>query len=400
MLNLVILKNKLFARIALAMICALGCGSLLASRADAAAGTDKIAFARGANVWTMNADGTNQSLVGDPALFGIDPSWSPDGTKLAITCGTEFWDICTMNADGSNYQTLTNTRDNARPAWSPDGKKIAFVSTRENSSHIYLMNVDGSGVSRLVINDPNITGEDYPAWSPDGLRIAFVGSTADYSALFSVGVVAGDAAQLAFTDKPINNPAYSPDGTKVAFDTLDAIRVVSSGGGASAVLASSGDQNDSPAWSPDGTRIAFYRKNVIRDADGSVIGSQESIYVMNSDGTGEASLNAAGFAPAWRPTLVEQSPPPPPVLTPAERVDNLIKLVNSFKLGLGPTNSLVVKLRDVAAALKTGDNGLACSKLADFVNHAGAQSGKKLTREQAAQLVNEANSIRAQLGCL
>jgi Tol biopolymer transport system component len=397
MLNLVILKQNFLARAALAAVCALGCGTLLAPRA-AAAGADKIAFSRGANVWTMNADGTNQSQVGAGTLYAADPSWSPDGTKLAVACGTEFWDICTMNADGSNYQALTDTRDNGRPAWSPDGKKIAFVSTRDGGSHIYLMNPDGSGVARLAVNDPNVTDEDYPAWSPDGLRIAFAGSGPAYTALYSVGVAAGDVAQLAFADKPINNPAYSPDGTMIAFDTTDAIRVVSSGGGAAAVFASAGDENDSPSWSPDGARIAFRRRVVLRDADGGVVGSEESIHVMKSDGTSEASLNAVGYAPAWRPALAQQPPPPAP--TPGERVDNLIKLVNSFKLSFGPTNSLVVKLRDVSAALKAGDNGLACAKLADFVNHAGAQSGKKLTREQAEQLVNEANSIRAQLGCL
>jgi Tol biopolymer transport system component len=49
------------------------------------------------------------------------------------------------------------------PAWSPDGTRIAFESERDGNLEIYVMNADGSGVTRLT-NDP--ASDSTPAWSP------------------------------------------------------------------------------------------------------------------------------------------------------------------------------------------------------------------------------------------
>ena len=58
------------------------------------------------------------------------------------------------------------------PAWSPDGRRIAFTSERDGNPEIYVMNADGSGVTRLTYNDARDL-DSFPAWSPDGRRIAF-----------------------------------------------------------------------------------------------------------------------------------------------------------------------------------------------------------------------------------
>jgi Tol biopolymer transport system component len=60
-----------------------------------------------------------------------------------------------MNANGSGQRSLTrNPAYDADPSWSPDGRKIAFVSNRDGSYGVYLMNVDGSGQQRLVQRSP------------------------------------------------------------------------------------------------------------------------------------------------------------------------------------------------------------------------------------------------------
>ncbi|HJR08368.1 MAG TPA: hypothetical protein VJ842_13995, partial [Pyrinomonadaceae bacterium] len=129
--------------IAVALLCAISSFSLSNNSASAAAlvvadqAASKIAFDRGGSIYTMNADGSNQTLVGNAAVLAIDPSTSPDGTKIAFTCGSEPFNICVMNADGSNVQSLTNENADGSPAFSPDGTKIAFTSIREGSNHIY-----------------------------------------------------------------------------------------------------------------------------------------------------------------------------------------------------------------------------------------------------------------------
>lgn len=81
-------------------------------------------------------------------------------------------DIFTMHADGSDQTNITNNpaRD-IEPAWSPDGKKIAFVSTRTGKPHIFSMNPDGSDVTQLT---DGIGYGFFFEWSPDGKKIAYV----------------------------------------------------------------------------------------------------------------------------------------------------------------------------------------------------------------------------------
>src|SRR4028118_1892912 len=80
--------------IALALLCAISSIGLPNFSAAAAAvvadqASSKIAFDRGGKIYTMNTDGSNQTLLGNPNVLAIDPSSSPDGTKLAFTCGAE-----------------------------------------------------------------------------------------------------------------------------------------------------------------------------------------------------------------------------------------------------------------------------------------------------------------------
>ena len=108
----------------------------------------------------MDADGSNPVL----AIEGVgEPAWSPDGSKFAFHSERDGnWDICTINADGSNLVRLTNNVEfDYTPAWSPDGSKIAFGSYRDGNFEIYVMNADGSNRVNLTNNDELDTDPDW-----------------------------------------------------------------------------------------------------------------------------------------------------------------------------------------------------------------------------------------------
>jgi TolB protein len=116
------------------------------------------------------ANGRSHWLTRDRATASA-PVWSPDGTQIAFSSnrdglGANIW---VMNADGSNPVQLTGLTDagtSYNPAWSSDGKKIAFASFRNSGQDLYVMNADGTGLTRITDGGP---AESRPRWSTRGI---------------------------------------------------------------------------------------------------------------------------------------------------------------------------------------------------------------------------------------
>jgi TolB protein len=124
----------------------------------------------GSTVYVVNAKGGGLRSLGD----GYDPSWSPDGKRIALAAkppDSDTFNIYVMRPDGRNRTRLTtNPEGDSNPEWSPDGKLIAFDGTAQRDSDIYLVRADGTSRRRLTTT----SGADVDAtWSPDGKRIVF-----------------------------------------------------------------------------------------------------------------------------------------------------------------------------------------------------------------------------------
>jgi hypothetical protein len=87
-----------------------------------------------------------------------------------------------------------------------------------------------------------------------------------------------------------------------------------------------------------------------------------------------------------------------PSSTP-NQINDLIALVQSFNLPDGTEHSLITKLQDALAAIEASDTATACLSLTAFINASQAQSGKKLTADEANQLINSATQIKTTVGC-
>jgi Tol biopolymer transport system component len=263
----------------------------------------------GKEIYVVSADGSGQRRLTGDARNAATPAWSPDGRKIVFEGdGSGQYACCgvyVVNADGSGQRRLA--RNGRAPAWSPDGRTIAFFS----DSKIYLMNADGS--EHRPLTRPLTAGKRSLAWSPDGRKLAFLNDEdCQHQFCFNLYVVGSDGSGLRnLTSKlaaarsgfgagpPASDPAWSPDGRKLAFVRLNAghgVYVAKADGSGLRNLTPKpvGAAYADPAWSPDGRKLAF-----VSDRDGN-----SEVYVMNANGSGQWSLTrnpAFDADPAWSP---------------------------------------------------------------------------------------------------
>ncbi|HMO00943.1 MAG TPA: hypothetical protein PKD59_16145, partial [Miltoncostaeaceae bacterium] len=153
------------------------CLAILAATAATASATPPginglIAFEQvnSGQLFTMTATGTNLSpRLTDTPEENSDAAWSPDGTRIAFTSRRDGGnaEIYIMNADGSNQRRFTvDASTDQQPTWSPDGTRLAWSSDRVGNFDIWSANLDGSDLRQLTLN--GAFAETNPDWSPDG----------------------------------------------------------------------------------------------------------------------------------------------------------------------------------------------------------------------------------------
>jgi dipeptidyl aminopeptidase/acylaminoacyl peptidase len=302
----------------------------------------------GSRIEAAAPDGSGRRVVFEEEPTRIaQVAWSPDGTRIAYQNPiADERGIFVANPDGSDAVRLTEGANDAWPSWSPDGTRIAFSSTRYDPAiepcapagldagcptDIYLMDVDGSNVSR-VTRDP--AAEYRATWSPDGTLMAFERNTSDLSlirpAIFTMRPDGSDVRQVSSGDGGSDfAPSWSPDGSRIAFAAIRredwGIWTVDANGQDERMVLGGADAGyvDNPVWSPDGSLIAFVGNLEVDDYS-----PDDALYVMRPDGTGVTPLaDAPGIGVAgdiaWQPIPAAEPTPPPdaPLPTSAEVVE-------------------------------------------------------------------------------
>jgi len=249
----------------------------------------------------MNADGTGQTRLTDNPADDVDPTWSPDGSKIAFYSNRDGdYEIYVMSAGGTGVTKLTdNTAGDGDPDWSPDGTRIVFHSDRDGDLEIYVMNADGTNQTRLTHN--SATDSD-PTWSPYGTRIAFQSARDGNWEVYVMNADGSDQTNLSNNTAGEQYPSWSPDGSRLAFlssrDGADEIYVMNADGSGQVRLTNNTAGDGHPVWSPDGGRIAFHS-----DRDGNW-----EIYAMAADGTNQTRLTD-NVLPDWWPAWSRSAPP-------------------------------------------------------------------------------------------
>jgi dipeptidyl aminopeptidase/acylaminoacyl peptidase len=299
---------------------------------------DKQANAYRSAIWLVAADGS-----AEPRRFTVsekadaEPRWSPDGTRLAFTSNRsgEAMQLHVMPVSGGEPRKLTDLAEDAtQPEWSPDGLTIAFAArvrdpaydekddkrrgprrftrlqykldsvgwTGDRPQHLFTVPADGSAEA------VQLTGGDHedasPAWSPDGSTLAFISARhADWDVelvtdLYLVAATGGEPRRLTQGGGSFSGVSWSPDGARLAAQRYPAVfddprhtqvAVVDVASGDTRLLTTSLDRNCGPYP---------HLREPVWEGDDVVFAVEDRgcthLYRVGSDGAGEPTLVVGG----------------------------------------------------------------------------------------------------------
>lgn len=158
---------------------------------------------------------------------GCPASWSPDSSRIVFSAIGEGYvkgdQIYTIDLDTSEQTQLTQdeTITWGDPAWSPDGKQIAVSAQRIKDEEIYLINTDGTNPIQIsesfAVNNAYLRTITSPAWSPDGTRIAFLSYSDGSPDIITLNVNGDNKTTLSLDLFSASSLAWTPDGKQFLF---------------------------------------------------------------------------------------------------------------------------------------------------------------------------------------
>jgi Tol biopolymer transport system component len=209
----------------------------------------------------VKPDGSNERKVPKRIRQLMQPTWAPDGRRIAAVwpeIGIQIADLRT----GSVRRLRATGAGSSAPAWSPDGRTIVFQAPAPGTLALELYRVSATNGVQTRLTRDHLQQSD-PAWAPDGSRLVFAEQQRNGNwALVTTKLDGSDREQLTDDRYSSQQPSWSPDGKKIAFALQGGGRgslaiVDAAGGPPVPVSRRSLVAISHPAWSPDSKKIAF-----------------------------------------------------------------------------------------------------------------------------------------------
>jgi Tol biopolymer transport system component len=217
------------------------------------------------NVWRVEIDDRSGMPRGEPAQITsyadatiLYPRTIGNGGKIAFALVREMSVIqVAATANPSAHRPLVR---GTKPILSPDGRTVYFAGPASDAPGIFAVSVSGGTPRRLTTGVPGGGYLQPFALSKDGGRIAWFGRVGAQSVLSTVATAGGSPSEVTrFDSREHLIPAWSPDGTQLAFIHGTGLYAVPAGGGERRQLATMpGWEGWSVRWSPDGEHVAAF----------------------------------------------------------------------------------------------------------------------------------------------
>jgi len=256
--------------------------------------------ARQSRIYFFTPGAAARTLLTGTQVGDVLPKWSHDRTHIALTHNLPSGDnqIWVMDKDGGNRRELLDGVSGGRVAWSADDQKLAYVKSVDKVGQIFIIPVAG-GTPRQLSHSTD--QKDDPAWSADGKSIIYWVQHNGVKQIYEINIANPAEPGRQITGPgvgPANDPAPSPDGTRILYtreidhgQTSD-IWIVNADGSDPHRVTSNPDREMDPTWSPDGTWFAFVRGAYARP----------TVVAERPDGSGEVTLTKPGDReghPCW-----------------------------------------------------------------------------------------------------
>jgi TolB protein len=251
-------------------------------------------------IWMMDPDGKNQRQFTHFNNTTIEPSVSPDGTKIAFTSYTHVNPgifVFSVNPvrDLRFYNQVASM--NGQPSFTADGKQIVYSSSAGgHCCRIFVANLDGRGFrsltsSQFIDTEPKVNPKT-------SATVLFSSGRSGHEQIYMMSIEGADIQRMTDGSGEASNPNWNPTGDSFAFAWTRGYQagkfnvfVMDPGSHRYVQLTHDEGRNENPSWAPDGTHLAFMSNRT---------GSSQ-IWTMLADGTQLQRLTSGGlnFSPAW-----------------------------------------------------------------------------------------------------
>jgi Tol biopolymer transport system component len=240
--------------------------------------------------------GTGRRLLAAPAdISGL--AWTPDGRFVVFTTQGDLWRV---RVEGGEPEKLLAGHDTELPAVALKGRRLAYTQAVYNTNIWRLPLADpthASGTPERLVSSTR--SQRYPAFSPDGSRLAFESTRSGSVEIWTCAAAGSDPLQLtSFGGPQTGSPQWSPNGAQIVFDSRaagdSALYAIGPEGGPPRRLDTGVFDSSTPAWSPDGRFIYF----------SGAVGTTAQIFRHRAEGGGGAAVQITtqgGFYPRPSP---------------------------------------------------------------------------------------------------